>query len=51
MRRLLDIASDVLILVALALLLPFGMLVIGLPLAGVLRLAGAAIARLLGTGG
>ena len=50
MRRLLDITGEVLLLVGIALLVPFGILLIGLPIAGVAKLLSAAFATLLGGG-
>lgn len=48
MRRFIDIIGDVMMLVLVTLLVPFAILLFGLPIAGAITIASALIGRTLG---
>ena len=50
MRRFIDIIGDVMMLVLVTLLVPFAILLIGLPIAGAVKIASVLIGKAIGTG-
>jgi hypothetical protein len=49
MRRLVDIVGDVMMLLVVTLLVPFTILLIGLPIAGAIKIASVLIGRTFGS--
>jgi len=50
MRRLIDLVGELVILLLVVLLLPLAILLLGLPIAGAVKLASMAVAKVIGAG-